>query len=105
MLAILNFIFLIIDFALNALVWLIIANAVVSWLIAFNVINLRNQIAYSIVRFLDQVTRPILAPFRRLIPSFGGLDVTPVILIVLVTAAQRTLIPALYNWLAGLAGG
>ena len=69
--------------------------AVVSWLIAFDVINLRNRTAYGAVRFLDQVTRPILAPLRRIIPSIGGLDITPVILIIVITAAQRTLIPAL----------
>jgi YggT family protein len=105
LLAILSFVFLILDYALNAVVWLVIANAAMSWLIAFNVINLRNRFAYSVVRILDQVTRPILAPVRRFIPSFGGLDITPVILIVIVTAAQRTLIPALYAWLAGLLGG
>jgi YggT family protein len=104
-LAILNFVFLIIDFALSAIVWLVIANAVISWLIAFDVINLRNRVAYSAVRFLDQVTRPILAPLRRIIPSIGGLDITPVILIIVITAAQRTLLPALFGWLAGLVTG
>jgi YggT family protein len=103
-LAILNFLFLIIKFALDAVVWLVIANAVVSWLIAFDVINLRNRTAYGVVRFLDQVTRPLLAPLRRIIPSFAGLDVTPMILIIVITAAQATLLPALFGWLAGLVG-
>ena len=103
-LAFLNFIFVILNFLLNAVVWLVIANAVVSWLIAFDVINMRNRMAYSAVRFLDQTTRPLLAPLRRIIPVFAGLDVTPMILVVVIWAAQSTLLPALFNWLAGLIG-
>ena len=105
MIAILNFIFLIIDFVLSAIVWIVIANAVISWLIAFDVINLRNRTAYSVVRFLDAVTRPLLAPFRRFIPPIAGLDITPIVLIVLIGAAQQTLLPALFSWIVRLVGG
>ena len=79
--ALIYFVFLIIDFAPNPIVWLVIANAVVSWLIAFDVINLRNRGAYNAVKMLDRVVSPLLAPFRRFIPPIGGMDITPVILI------------------------
>ena len=103
--AILYFLFLVIDFLLDALVWLIVANAIVSWLVAFDIINLRNRAAFTAVRMLDRVTTPFLAPFRRFIPPIGGMDLTPVILIVLVMAAQRALLPALYAWLLASVGG
>lgn len=103
--AILDFLFLVISFLLSALVWLIIANAVVSWLIAFDIINMRNRAAYNIVRTLDRVTSPLLAPFRRFIPPLGGMDITPVILIILIVAAQRALLPALFGWLQATVGG
>ena len=103
--AILYFLFLVIDFLLSAIVWIVIANAVVSWLIAFDIINLRNRTAYNAVRFLDRVTAPLLAPLRRFIPPFGGMDVTPVILIIIVVAAQRALLPALFQWLQATVGG
>ena len=103
--AILNFVFIILNYALGAIVWIVVANAVISWLIAFDVINLRNRMAYSVVRFLDQVTRPLLAPFRRFIPPIGGMDITPVILILLISAAQQALLPSLFMALARAAGG
>ncbi|HEY7852645.1 MAG TPA: YggT family protein [Caulobacteraceae bacterium] len=103
--AILYFIFLVIGFLLDALVWLIVANAIISWLVAFDIINLRNRAAYSVVRMIDRVTAPFLAPFRRFIPPIGGMDITPVILIVLIMAAQRALLPALFLWLQATVGG
>lgn len=72
----------------SLLTWFIIAQAVASWLIAFNVINPRNQLVYSILRFLDAVTRPILEPFRRIIPTLGGVDVSPIVVLVLLRFAQ-----------------
>jgi YggT family protein len=105
MLAILNFIFFVIDALLSAIVWLVVINAVVSWLIAFDIINLRNPTAYRVVRFLDRVTSPLLAPFRKIIPPIGGLDLTPVILIVVISGAQRFLLPALAGWLASMLVG
>ncbi len=72
---------------INALVklmiWLIIGQAILSWLVAFDVINYRNRFVYSIAHFLDQATRPLLEPFRRIIPSLGGIDVSPIVVILL----------------------
>lgn len=73
---------------LNLLVIFIIVQAVASWLVAFNVINPRNQLVYSILRFLDAVTRPILEPFQRLIPTLGGVDVSPIVVLLLLRFAQ-----------------
>jgi YggT family protein len=103
--AILYFTYLVINFLLSALVWIIIANAVISWLIAFDIINLRNPTAYNIVRMLDRVVAPFLAPFRRFIPPIGGMDLTPVILIILIMATQQALLPALFAWLQASFGG
>ena len=105
MLAIIDFTQIIVTFLLEAIIWVVIINAVLSWLIAFQVINVRNRAVYSIVSFLDAVTRPILAPVRRIIPTLGGVDISPVILIVVIQAALVTLIPALFNGLRSLAGG
>jgi YggT family protein len=70
-----------IDTIIGLLIFLIIAQAILSWLVAFNVVNVRNQFVYNVVKFLDRVTDPLLRPLRRFIPSFGGIDVTPVILL------------------------
>ena len=70
-----------INTVIGLLIFLIIAQAILSWLVAFNVVNVRNGFVYNVVRFLDRVTDPLLRPLRRFIPSFGGIDITPVILL------------------------
>jgi YggT family protein len=79
-------------FIFNTLVGLIIAvvivNAIISWLIAFDVLNSRNQTVYRIIRALDGITEPMLRPLRRIIPNLGGIDITPIILIILLKALQ-----------------
>jgi YggT family protein len=93
------FLVLILRYLLEALIWVVVANAVVSWLVAFNVINLRNPTAYSVVRMLDRICAPFLAPFRRFIPPIGGMDLTPMLLIIVIIAAQRALVQPLAQWL------
>ena len=68
---------------INLMVWFIIAQAILSWLVAFDVVNYRNRFVYSVGSFLDQITRPLLEPFRRVIPSLGGIDVSPIVVILL----------------------
>lgn len=70
-----------IDTAISIYVWLLIASVVLGWLIAFGVVNTGNRVVYQVRGFLDQITEPALRPFRNLIPTFGGIDVSPVILI------------------------
>lgn len=71
--------------------WVIIASAIFSWLYAFGVVNPRNQAVATIGRMLYQLTEPVLRPIRRFIPPFGGLDVTPVILLLIIFLIQRVI--------------
>ncbi|HVY19934.1 MAG TPA: YggT family protein [Bauldia sp.] len=64
-------------------IYVLIASAVLSWLIAFNVVNTRNQAVAMIAEALWRLTEPLLAPIRRVLPNFGGLDLSPVVLILL----------------------
>jgi YggT family protein len=99
MAALIEFVFVVLHYLLQAVIWVVIGNAIISWLIAFDVINMRNRTIRQIVTFLDAITRPILAPFRRIIPPLGGVDITPVILIILISAADQVLLPALYGFI------
>jgi YggT family protein len=71
-----------VDTIITIYIWLLIASAVLSWLIAFNVVNTRNPIVNSVGEFLYRVTEPLLRPIRNLLPNLGGIDVSPVILII-----------------------
>lgn len=102
MLSLLNFIFYIIGALLSLLVWALIINAVLSWLVAFDVINFRNRFVYNITRFLDAVTRPILAPFQRFVPPLGGVDITPILAILVIQGVRIYLLPAVHAALASL---
>jgi YggT family protein len=73
-----------IDLALNLYTWVLIASAIFSWLYAFNVINSRNQFVDSVGRFLFAVTEPALRPLRRIMPNLGGIDISPVILLLII---------------------
>jgi YggT family protein len=64
-------------------IYVLIASAVLSWLIAFNVVNTRNQFVAMVADVLWRLTEPALAPIRRILPSFNGLDLSPVVLILL----------------------
>ena len=75
--------------ALDLYVWLLIASAILSWLIAFNVVNTRNQFVAGIAEFLYRITEPALRPIRQVMPNLGGLDISPIILILLIMLIQR----------------
>jgi YggT family protein len=76
--------FLVIDLALELYIWLLIASAILSWLIAFNVVNTRNQVVSTVGEFLYRITEPALRPIRNLMPNLGGIDISPVILILII---------------------
>ncbi len=76
---------------LNLYIWLLIAAAVLSWLIAFNVVNVRNQFVGMIADFLYRITEPVLKPIRGMMPNLGGLDISPVILILLIYLIQNVI--------------
>jgi YggT family protein len=77
--------------ALNIYVWMVIASAILSWLVHFGVINTRNQFVSMIGEFLWRVTEPALRPIRRFMPSLGGIDISPIILILIIYFAQMVL--------------
>ena len=81
---------------LDLYVWLLIASAILSWLIAFNVVNTRNQFVAAVSEFLYRITEPLLAPIRRIMPNFGGLDISPIILILIIMFLQRVIIYYIY---------
>ncbi len=70
------------DTLITLYVWILIASAILSWLVAFNVVNPHNQVVRSVGEFLWRVTEPVLAPLRRILPNLGGIDISPVILII-----------------------
>ncbi|GEO38097.1 YggT family protein [Skermanella aerolata] len=76
--------FMLIDTILGLYVWILIASAILSWLVAFNVVNTRNRAVYVIGDFLYRVTEPVLAPLRRILPNLGGLDLSPIIVILII---------------------
>ncbi|HZT87478.1 MAG TPA: YggT family protein [Stellaceae bacterium] len=73
-------------------IWLLIAQAVLSWLLAFGIVNRFNRTVAMIGDFLYRITEPALRPIRSFLPNFGGLDISPVILILLLVFIQRLLL-------------
>ena len=73
-------------------VWLLIAQAVLSWLLAFGVVNRYNRAVAVIGDFLYRVTEPALRPIRSFLPNFGGVDISPIILILILYFLERLLI-------------
>ena len=74
---------------LDLYVWLLIASAILSWLVAFNVVNTRNQFVAAVAEFLYRITEPLLAPIRSIMPNLGGLDISPIILILIIILIQK----------------
>jgi len=72
-----------VDAIVTLLIYMIIASAILSWLFAFDVINHRNRFVNQLAAFLDSVTSPLLTPFRRVISPLGGMDITPIVLLLL----------------------
>src|SRR3546814_16253536 len=97
----------VIIFALDIYVWLVIGSAILSWLVHFGVINTRNQVVSMIGEFLWRVTEPALRPIRRFMPNLGGIDIFPILLILVIYFVQRVLInlPELHygSWAGRLA--
>ena len=75
--------------------WVVIASAIFSWLIAFNVVNYHNRIVALIGDLLYKATEPLLRPIRNIVPAMGGLDLSPLILILLLWFVQKLLIDVL----------
>ncbi|WP_298726611.1 YggT family protein [uncultured Ferrovibrio sp.] len=78
-----NSLIILITTVIDIYIWLLIASAILSWLVAFNVVNTSNRIVYAVGDFLYRITEPALRPIRRILPNLGGLDISPVVLILL----------------------
>lgn len=81
---------------LQLYVWLLVASAILSWLIAFNVVNTRNQVVATIADFLWRITEPVLRPIRSFMPNLGGIDISPVILILIIFFIQSVITRYIY---------
>ncbi len=81
-----------IDTLITIYIWLLIAQAVLSWLLAFGLVNRFNRGVAVIIDFLYRITEPALRPIRSVLPSFGGVDISPIILILLLLFIERLLI-------------
>ena len=82
-------IFSIIDMILQVLVWIIIAQVIISWLVAFNVINTQSNFVRTLLDALDRLTAPLYRPIRRLMPDFGGIDFSPIVLILAIQILRK----------------
>ncbi|MEO0362095.1 MAG: YggT family protein [Pseudomonadota bacterium] len=79
---------IIFNMIVNIIWWIIIIQAVMSWLISFNVINIRQPFVYQVWSTLNRLTEPIYRPIRNLLPNMGGIDITPIIVLVGLMALQ-----------------
>ena len=79
------------DTIVQLFIYILIASAVLSWLVAFNVVNVRNPIVVQIGEVLYRLTEPVLRPIRNLLPNLGGIDISPIILILLLLFISRLL--------------
>jgi len=100
-----GFIFYILNGLLDLIVWCLIIYAVLSWLVAFNVINTRNPGVYRAMDILDRIVSPILAPFRAIVPNLGGLDISFILAFLVIKGMQIYLLPAAADSLSRLASG
>ena len=86
---------------LNIYKWVVIANVIISWLVAFNVLNTQNRFVYSILELTYRLTDPFLNKIRRFLPNLGTLDISPVVLLVLIWFLQTCmyiyLAPIIFN--------
>ena len=78
--------------------WVVLATIILSWLIAFNVINTRNQLVDTIWRALLALTEPVLRPIRRMLPKLQGIDISPIVLFIVIFAIQQIIIRYVYPY-------
>ncbi len=81
-----------IDTVFTLYIIILIASVAISWLVTFNVLNTQNQVVYGVLGFLYRLTEPVLKPIRRILPAMGGIDLSPIILIVLLYFVRDLLV-------------
>lgn len=100
--SILQFLYYLADTAFQLLTWAIFITVIASWLISFNVINPYNPFVGQILNTLNRIIEPLCRPIRRLLPDLGGIDLAPMVLVILIIGVRNYLLPGLFNGLAGL---
>ena len=78
-----------IDTVISLFIWALIISAILSWLVAFDVVNTRHRFVYMVGDFLYRITEPALRPIRNVLPNLGGVDLSPLVLIILLLFVQR----------------
>ncbi len=97
-------VFTLVNVLLSLFMWAVILSAVVSTLMSFGILDSRNRLVWTIGDFLYRLTDPVLRPVRNLLPNLGGIDISPMIVIVIIWVIQGKLLPAIYafvetgNW-------
>ena len=92
----------IVELLLRVLMYIIILQAILSWLVAFNVINTYNDAVRGFLGALDRLTEPLYRPIRRILPDFGGIDFSPLVVLLVIWIIRDPIIPALYASTAGV---
>ena len=87
--------FQILAYALTILFWIIIAQVVISWLFVFRILDPYNRTVASIVEVLERITHPLYRPIRKILPDFGGIDLSPMVLIFAIIALRDYLLPGI----------
>jgi YggT family protein len=90
-----------ISYLLTLYIYIIIAYAVMSWLIAFNVVNTRNQFVRTVLDFLYRITEPVLRPIRRVLPDLGGIDISPIVVWLIIIFIQMVVLPFIASLIVG----
>jgi YggT family protein len=90
----LNELFNIARILLQVLMWLIIIQAILSWLVVFNVVNTRNDFVRAFFNALERITAPMYRPIRRILPDFGGIDFSPIVVLLIIIVLDRLLLGA-----------
>lgn len=85
----------IIDLLLSVMLWIIIIQAVLSWLVAFNVVNMQNDFVRQVLYALSRMTEPLYRPIRRIMPDFGALDFSPLVVLLIIQILRSIVIPAI----------
>ena len=88
-------------YIIELIIWIIIASAIMSWLIAFNVINIHNPMVRTIWDMFNALTEPMLRPIRNMLPNMGGVDISPLILILILLFIRTVIIPNIARMLIG----
>lgn len=90
----------ILDIILRVVTWFIIIQIVLSWLIAFNVVSMQNDLVRQLVESLHRITEPLYRPVRKIMPDLGMIDLAPMVVILIVMILRNSIIPRLWEQFA-----